>query len=152
MGSKLKSATANIVGGIDVIIASGRREDVVQDAVCDKPVGTRLPALRAGSMSARQHWIAYTLRSRGQLHVDGGASEAIRFGGASLLPVGITKIEGTFDAGDPVSVVAPNGKVIATGLATRRSSELQLEIGKKGAPAIHRDNLVLNPLEADGNT
>lgn len=152
MASKLKSAAAAVVGGIDVIIASGRRENVVQQAVCGHPVGTRLPALRAGSMSARQHWIAYTLRSRGQLYVDAGASKAIQFGGASLLPVGVVQVDGTFDAGDPVSVIAPNGKVIATGLVTRTSSELQMEIGKKGAPAIHRDNLVLNPTDTDGDT
>jgi glutamate 5-kinase len=153
MASKLKSAFAAVAGGIDVTIASGRRERVIQDAIHGLAVGTRLPPVKTGSMSARQHWIAYTLRSRGRLHIDDGAVAALCHGGASLLPVGLTAVEGSFVALDAVSVVAPDGRIVASGLVTRDSTVLQLEVGKKGSPAIHRDNLVLNPSEreADNN-
>jgi len=94
------------------------------------------------------------LKAAGTLHVDAGAAKALR-GGKSLLPAGVTRVEGRFDRGDAVAVRDPDGLEIARGLAAysgeearrirgRRSQELEGLLGYRGRDEIiHRDDLVL---------
>ncbi|HEX7373946.1 MAG TPA: glutamate 5-kinase [Steroidobacteraceae bacterium] len=108
----------------------------------------------ASPVTVRKQWIAGMLKPAGALHVDAGAAKALR-GGKSLLPAGVTRVEGRFDRGDAVVVRDPDGAEIARGLAAysgeearrirgRRSQELEGLLGYRGRDEIiHRDDLVL---------
>jgi glutamate 5-kinase len=105
--------------------------------------------------TARKTWIAGALETKGALLVDAGAERAL-LGGASLLPVGVTGIEGAFSRGDAVLVRGPDGAVLGRGLVAydadeagrivRRSSrEIEAILGYPGrAEMIHRDDLAIS--------
>ncbi len=104
--------------------------------------------------SARKRWIAGALAPLGTLRVDAGAAKALS-AGRSLLPAGVRAIEGSFERGDPVIVVGPEGELLARGLcayasadaqkiAGHRSDEIEPILGWRGRDEIiHRDDLVL---------
>ncbi len=104
--------------------------------------------------SARKRWIAGALAPLGTLRVDAGAAKALSTG-RSLLPAGVRAIEGSFERGDPVIVVGPDGELLARGLcayasadaqkiAGHRSDEIEPILGWRGRDEIiHRDDLVL---------
>ena len=104
--------------------------------------------------TVRKQWIAGLLQPAGTLHVDDGAAQALRRG-KSLLPAGVTRVQGRFDRGDAVVVLDPAGVEIARGLAAyssgdaerirgRRSGEVEQLLGYRGRDEmIHRDDLVL---------
>jgi glutamate 5-kinase len=108
----------------------------------------------ASPRAVRKQWIAGLLKSTGTLHVDDGAARALR-GGKSLLPAGVTRVEGRFDRGDAVVVRDTEGLEIARGLSAyssddarrvcgRRSQDLEAILGYRGRDEmIHRDDLVL---------
>jgi glutamate 5-kinase len=109
---------------------------------------------KASPKTVRKQWIAGLLKPAGTLHVDEGAAKALR-GGKSLLPAGVTKVEGRFDRGDAVLVKDASGVEIARGLSAyssddarraqgRRSQDLETILGYRGRDElIHRDDLVL---------
>jgi glutamate 5-kinase len=106
-------------------------------------VGT-VVAARSRRLAARKLWIAFALPASGTLVVDGGARRALLERGTSLLPVGVTSVAGTFEAGDAVEVAGPDGAVFAKGLVRVDSSRLREEAGRRGpAEVVHRDELVL---------
>jgi glutamate 5-kinase len=75
------------------------------------------------------------------VHVDAGARRAVTRDGASLLAVGVTRIEGAFDPGDAVELVGPDGAAFAKGIAGAPADELIARA--RGVEAVHRDRLVL---------
>jgi glutamate 5-kinase len=91
------------------------------------------------------------------LHLDAGAARVLREKGSSLLPVGVTALSGTFQRGDLVSCLDPEGVEIARGLINFASSEVLPRLGKnsqeiarlfgeqEAVELIHRDNLALLP-------
>ena len=101
--------------------------------------------------TSRLFWLRHATTPRGQLHLDAGAVTAIVSRNASLLPAGITSINGEFDSGDPVELVGPDGVAIARGLVGYDAADLPPLLGHKTAdlPAefrreiVHRDDLVL---------
>jgi glutamate 5-kinase len=107
-----------------------------------------------GGRSARKRWIAGSLAPLGRITLDAGAVRAIARG-SSLLPAGITHIEGQFERGDPVEVIAPDGAILARGLcayssadaaiiAGHRTDDIETLLGWRGRDEImHRDDLVL---------
>jgi glutamate 5-kinase len=109
---------------------------------------------KATPKTVRKQWIAGLLKPTGTLHVDEGAAKALR-GGKSLLPAGVTKVEGRFDRGDAVLVKDAAGGELARGLSAyssddarrvqgRRSQDLEAILGYRGRDElIHRDDLVL---------
>ena len=120
-----------------------------------EPLGTQFtPQLRAGN--ARKRWIAHGLISVGKVYLDDGAVSAITTGGKSLLPAGITRIEGDFDATDAVELCDAQGKEVARGIVNYSSGELDRIHGHRSTDiinllgyvgeetVIHRDNLVLS--------
>ena len=119
--SKVKAAEIATTCGIPVVIANSRRENVLADILAGKQVGTyfkpqpKLPAVK--------RWIAYGASVKGQIHVNEGAKKAI-LEGSSLLPVGVTKIVGHFDAGDVVSLIDHKNVEFAKGNPNYNSSEL----------------------------
>ena len=154
MRSKLMAARKATLQGTPVIIANGKREGILKDLFRGRPLGTFFRP-QEHPLSRRKHWIAYTLKPRGEVVLDAGACQALVEKGKSLLPAGVLAVRGRFGAGHCVSCLSPEGKRIAKGLVNYSSADLQkikglqtAEIEKKldfkhSDEAIHRDNLVL---------
>ena len=154
MRSKVIAARKVTACGIPYIIARGKTKGILADLFAGKEKGTLfLPS--AEPMTSREYWIAFTLRSRGKLFLDDGAKNAIVSQGKSLLPSGITKVEGDFDVGDPVLCIGTDGKAFAKGLVNYSSKDLVKIQGLKTAKimqvlgykdydeVIHRDNMAV---------
>lgn len=154
MASKLSAARLAMASGVEVWIASGRKPGIVNDILEGKGVGTRfVPSAEA--LSARKRWIAFGRKVRGTLHLDEGAVRALTENKRSLLPSGIQRVEGAFNAGDTVKVLTPEGRELARGLTVfsasdlkqiqgHRSTEIESLLGHPApAEVIHRNNLVL---------
>ncbi len=154
MTTKLQAADAARRAGVDVVIAGGRAPDVILRAAAGESVGTRFPALDS-THESRKRWIAGSGRPEGRLVVDQGAAAALRDKGGSLLPAGITGIEGHFERGDTVLIVDATNSPLARGIARydsldmRRiagcqSSEIAERLGYTAGPvAVHRNDLLL---------
>jgi len=102
-------------------------------------------------LTAKKHWIAFTLRPRGDVVLDRGAVEAVRAKGKSVLPVGVLGVRGDFRSGDAVRLLDPDGREIGRGLARYPAVEAVVVAGKAGkelleaehAVLVHRDELVV---------
>ncbi len=152
MITKLAAAKICAPAGCATVIANGRHNlpisRIENGAKCTWFLPTTTP------QAARKRWIAGSLIPKGEIHIDAGAEKALR-SGRSLLPVGVIKVNGTFDRGEAVVICGASGSEIGRGLITYTSHESQLikglnsqsigkELGYKGQRAlIHRDNLVL---------
>jgi glutamate 5-kinase len=121
--SKVKAAEIATTCGIPVVVANSRRENVLIDILAGKEVGTYFKPQQR--MPAVKRWIAYGASVKGQIHVNEGAKKAI-LEGSSLLPVGVSKIIGHFNAGDVVSIVDPDNVEFAKGNPNYNSGELNL--------------------------
>lgn len=145
MASKLSAAKIASWSGVETVIAAAHRPDVLVDAVRGEAgVGTRVHA-RSERLGARKLWIAFALASEGTITVDDGARAALLKGGGSLLAVGVTSATGTFDAGDAVEVVGPDGEVFAKGLVGHTGDHVRASIGERAVEVIHRDDFVVLP-------
>ena len=154
MKSKVQAAKKVTASGIPYIIAPGRHPGILQEIMDGKERGTLfLPP--AEHLNSRKYWIAFTLRSRGRLFIDCGAKEALVRDGKSLLPSGVTQVEGDFAPGDPVTCVDAAGNAIAKGLTNYSAGEVRKIMGLKSSrieqvlgykdydEVIHRDNLAV---------
>jgi glutamate 5-kinase len=155
MASKLAAAAKAAAAGIPTVIADGAHAGVLA-AVFDAGVEIGTLVLPDGDrLGRRKHWIAYTLKPAGTLHVDEGAERALARGGRSLLPSGVASVEGGFGVGDCVRCVGPSGREFARGLVNYTAAEMEkikgvhtreIEqlLGYKGSDeVIHRDDLTL---------
>jgi glutamate 5-kinase len=158
MRSKLLAARKVTVQGTPVMVANGRREGVLKELIKGKPWGTLfLPQKQP--LSRKKHWIAYTLKPRGEIVVDEGARKALVEKGKSLLPTGIVAVRGRFGVGSCVGCLDLEGRRVAKGLVNYSSADLvkikglkTTEIEKRleykhSDEAIHRDNLVVTDEE-----
>jgi glutamate 5-kinase len=154
MASKIEAATKVRMSGIPMIIAKGKTPNLISRVLEGEQIGTLvLPAKE--KISARKHWIRYNLEPEGTLHVDNGAVRAIKSSGKSLLPIGVTEIEGEFEDGSAVNIMGPEGTALAVGLTNYSSDELRKIIGRqtpeidwilgyrRNDEAVHADNLVV---------
>ena len=155
MASKLRAARMVTSAGESVIIASGRDTQVLSRILSGELVGTLFPS-QGKSLSPKKRWIGFSAQQpRGRVVLDLGARRAIVEQGRSLLAIGITALEGTFDKGDVVAVAGPDGKELARGLTNYSAQDLSKIKGLKSdriaevlghrpyEEVIHRDNLVL---------
>lgn len=154
MATKLRAAKKVAEYGIPTLIVNGERAGLLPAVLAGQSGGSLFLA-KERRLNSRKHWIAFTLRARGQLHLDQGAVEALRVRGKSLLASGILQITGVFETGDPVSCLTPDGKEFAKGLVNFSSDFLHRMKGLKTAviqsqfgpqeyeEVIHRDNLVI---------
>ncbi|PKF62860.1 glutamate 5-kinase [Psychromonas sp. psych-6C06] len=154
MATKIESATVAHRAGIEVVIASGHRKNVIIDAAENKPVGTRF-ITEHSSLEARKNWIFAGSRVAGKIIVDDGAQQAIVKSGGSLLAKGIVEVQDTFLRGYVVVICNQIGDEIARGVARYKSIDIdkikglhsdQIEetLGYEyGRVVIHRDDLVL---------
>ena len=154
MATKLAAAKKAGKSGVDTLIVNGKVPGILNRAMAGEEVGTLLLAAKE-SLPSRKHWIAYTLRPKGRIIVDEGACTVLSQHGRSLLPSGVTRVEGDFDRGDCVRVCSADGVEFARGLAAyshreteqllgHNSGEIEAILGYKyGDEIIHRDNLVV---------
>jgi glutamate 5-kinase len=150
MASKLAAARIASWSGVTAVIAAASAENAVMDAINGAEVGTRfLPHDR--NLSARKLWIAFAAEVEGSVVVDDGARNAIVSRGTSLLPAGVTAVNGTFDVGATVEVVDGAGTVIARGMSAMSSAQASTCLGQRTADlgdmsvveVVHRDDLVV---------
>ncbi|MCP4326738.1 MAG: glutamate 5-kinase, partial [Alteromonadales bacterium] len=154
MATKIESATVAHRGGIEVVIASGHKKNVILEAVNNKAVGTRFVSENS-RLEARKNWIFAGSRTVGTLIVDEGAEKALIESGASLLPKGIVGTKKTFLRGYVVLVCNQAGDEIARGVVRYKSVDIKKIKGlhsdkiegllgfEHGTVIIHRDDLVL---------
>ncbi|MEM7254620.1 MAG: glutamate 5-kinase [Pseudomonadota bacterium] len=154
MRTKLEAARLAARSGTETIIVSGREDRVLLRLAAGEAIGTRL---RPGDapVGARKRWLARPGRVEGTLTLDAGAVRAVVGQGRSLLPVGVTKVQGTFERGALVSCVDGEGTEVARGLSNYGAREAQQllglaseqiaeQLGYADEPElIHRDNLVV---------
>jgi len=142
MRSKLVAAEMASAGGIAAAIGAGRQPGALADAVAGRGTGTRFHP-DPSPLSAYKLWLRYGKPVKGRLTVDAGARKAVAELGTSLLPVGVTGVEGRFQAGDAVELVE-NGTPFAVGICDYDAAALRDATGSRGLDeAVHRDNLVL---------
>ncbi len=154
MRTKLHAAAKAARSGAATVIAWGREPEVLPRILAGERIGTYLvPAEER--MAARKRWLADQIEVRGRLRLDAGAARVLREAGRSLLPVGVQAVEGSFQRGELVVCVDPEGREVARGLVNyasdeaariigRTSSQIESVLGYIGEPElIHRDNLVL---------
>lgn len=154
MQTKLEAARKVTDVGESVFIANGRKPDIIDQVVAGEEVGTLFLA-RGKNVPAWKRWIGYTVRPEAELHVDAGAYRALTSNGSSLLPVGITAVDGVFHEGDLVSLTGPDGSEFARGLSSCDSRTARAVLGKRltelkeddSIPnveeVVHRDNLAV---------
>ena len=154
MATKVRAAKKVGEYGVSTLIVNGERPGLLPSVLAGGPGGSLFLA-RERRLTSRKHWIAFTLRSRGQVRLDQGAVEALTKRGKSLLASGIVEVAGQFEAGDPVGCLDPDGKEFAKGLVNfssellnrmkgLKTQDIQQQIGlQEYEEVIHRDNLVI---------
>jgi len=154
MITKILAAKRAAGSGASTVIAWGREPDCLLRLAAGEAIGTLLVAPTQKSQ-ARKRWIADHLQLRGAVTVDDGAAAKVRAEGKSLLPIGMTSVEGDFSRGDVIAVRDTAGSEIARGLANyasgearllcrKPSSEIERLLGYAAEPEmIHRTNLVV---------
>ncbi len=154
MITKIIAAKRAAGSGASTVIAWGREPDVLLRLAQGEGIGTLLVAQTA-KKQARKQWMADHLQLRGAVVVDDGGAAKLRSEGKSLLPIGMTAVEGDFSRGDVIAVRDAAGSEIARGLANYASAEARLLCRKPSAEfqnllgymaepeMVHRDNLVL---------
>ena len=153
MGSKLKAARLATAAGEAVIIANGSLDGILDRVFAAEPVGTLfLP--HGVDVPSRKRWLGFTARPKGVLRLDSGARQAV-LDGKSLLPIGVTAVEGEFGKGDVVSLLDPDGVEVARGLSNYASTtavrvqglhteRIAAVLGSVPySELVHRDNLVI---------
>ena len=152
MVTKVEAARIATAAGCAMLIARGEPDHPLRTLRGGAP-HTLFRAPPSDGRS-RKAWIGGQLRPAGRLLVDEGAARALRRG-KSLLPAGVTRVEGSFERGDPVAIETGDGTRLAVGLAGydareaaaiagRRSEELEAVLGYGGRAAlIHRDDMAM---------
>ncbi len=155
MITKILAAKRAAGSGASTVIAWGREPEALLRLSRGEPIGTLLVAQTAKNQ-ARKQWMADHLQMRGSVTVDAGAARKLIAEGKSLLPIGMTAVEGEFSRGDVIAVRDEHGNEIARGLANYASSEARLICRKSSSEfekwlgyvaepeMLHRDNLVLS--------
>lgn len=151
MVTKLLAAKTAVAGGCALAILDGADSHPLRRLMEGAPVTWFLP--QTDPQAARKRWI-HAMKPKGELHLDAGAAQAL-MAGKSLLPAGVTAVTGRFGRGDPVALLAPEGRVIGKGLvrytaeearaiAGHRSDQIEALLGYAGRAAlVHRDDMVL---------
>ena len=152
MRSKVAAAGMASAAGIPAAICAGTQPETLLAAARGEAVGTRFAPHPERTPSFKL-WLRYAKPARGRVEVDGGAARVLRERGSSLLPVGITAVEGEFAAGDAVEIVS-DGELVGKGISNYSAAELATVKGMKSErvlelmpeaseEAVHRDHFVL---------
>ena len=141
MASKVQAAKIVVRSGIPLVIASGKKKNVLAKILNGEDEGTLFVA-QPNKLQGRKRWIAFFHHPKGALFVDDGAKKALRESGKSLLPPGVARCEGNFIAEEVVRICDLNGTEFARGIAKFSAEEIR---AKKLARVelVHRDDLVI---------
>ena len=151
MATKVEAAMIATSAGIPTVVADAADAAA---ALAGEAVGTYFAA-RGRRTSTRLLWLAHAAAARGSLHLDQGAVEAVVTRRASLLPAGITGVDGAFEAGDPVDLRDEKGQIVARGLVNYDAAEIPSLMGRSTRwlasrlgqeyerEVVHRDDLVI---------
>lgn len=154
MASKIAAAKALTISGENMIIAKGNRSGTLHGIFQGKKIGTLFIA-KDKSMTPRKRWLGYCLQPLGKIMLDDGAVSAIREQGRSLLPIGVTSVDGVFSSGDGVSLCNQSGGEIARGLTNYGAEDIRKILGLKSekiaevlgrasyAEVVHRNNMTV---------
>ena len=155
MITKILAAKRAAGSGASTVIAWGREPQALVRLIQGEAIGTLLVA-QTQKMQARKQWMADHLQLRGSVTVDPGAASMVQIGGKSLLPIGMTGVQGDFSRGDVIAIKDADGTEIARGLANYSSSEARLICRKVSSEferllgytgeseMVHRTNLILS--------
>jgi glutamate 5-kinase len=141
MKSKIEAAKIVVRSGIPLVIASGKKPNMLGRVLSGEEEGTLFVATPI-KLQGRKRWIAFFHHPKGALFVDEGARTALREGGKSLLPPGVARCEGEFEAGEVVRICDLDGTEFARGLVGFRSHEIKARTLQR-VEVVHRDNLVI---------
>jgi glutamate 5-kinase len=154
MRTKLEAVQTATAVGTNVMIANGKRPQILDEIFAGEDVGTLFLAEQE-AVPAWKRWIGYTLPPKGKLVLDEGARRAVEQQGKSLLAIGVAAVEGDFEKGEVVSLVDLRGEEFARGLTNYDARTASLVAGKRAEEisallgamrydeVIHRDNLVV---------
>ncbi len=154
MRTKLSAAATAARAGIGTVIAPGREPEILPRLLGGERLGTYLAPAQE-RLAARKQWLAGQLQVRGRLMLDAGAVKVLREAGRSLLPVGVTSLDGDFQRGELVACLGPDGREVARGLVNYSAADAARIIGQPSerieailgyvgeAELIHRDNMVV---------
>ncbi|MBI3753729.1 MAG: glutamate 5-kinase [Deltaproteobacteria bacterium] len=152
MASKVEAAKKAAHFGVPTIIANGRESEVLRKIFSGEGIGTFFFPME-DKLTSKKHWIAFSAKPAGTIFVDDGARDAILKKGKSLLPSGITRLDGIFETGEVVRCVDRHGKEFARGVVNYSSGEIEKIKGMKTTEiekilgykyydeVVHRDNL-----------
>lgn len=154
MASKIAAARMAASAGVPTVIAPGREPDVVSRVLAGEDLGTLFtPA--SDAIGSRRHWLRHAVTASGRLLVDAGAVRALVVHKKSLLPSGVTGVEGQFGVGSAVDIAGPDGEVVARGLASYAAADVERIAGRNSSDifgvlgykttdeVVHRDDMVL---------
>jgi glutamate 5-kinase len=152
MASKLVAARIASWSGVRTVIASADRAGAVSAIVGGERLGTTFEAHQR-TLTARKLWIAFAAETAGRITVDDGAWAALTTKNTSLLPAGVTGVDGAFVSGATVEIAAANGTIFARGMTAMSAAELHQVIGLQTSAlpqgmhheVVHRDDLVVLP-------
>ena len=154
MATKLEAAKLATASGVAVAIAGGRQPQVLTRLASGESIGTFFEPI-SSKMESRKRWMLSGLSTRGELVVDDGAVGALLNHNRSLLPAGITHVRGSFQRGDIILVLGPDGERVACGITNYssddtdrikrvRSNKIEELLGYQyGAEVVHKNNMVL---------
>lgn len=154
MFSKLLAARRAAQRGVPTLILGGRVPNALERAFAGEPLGTWVRAT-GKHVSRRKFRLAYNRESTGSLYVDDGAVRALFEGHKSLLPIGVTRVEGNFDRGALVRIIDASDRTLGVGLCNYKAGDLRRIVGKRSHEidsilhysfneAVHRDNMLLD--------
>ncbi|MDD4238092.1 MAG: glutamate 5-kinase [Desulfotomaculaceae bacterium] len=154
MATKIQASKIAMHSGIITVIANMEEKDIIRRIIAGDPVGTVFWPC-ANKMENKKRWIAFSSSICGKIYVDEGAARALIKQGKSLLPSGITRVEGSFDMGNTVVIVGADSIEIARGIVSYSSDEIERIKGaqtreivrilghKDYDEVVHRNNMVL---------
>jgi glutamate 5-kinase len=155
MITKILAAKRAAGSGASTVIAWGREPDALVRLTQGEAIGTLLVA-QTQKQQARKQWMADHLQLRGSVTIDDGAVSKLKGDGSSLLPIGMTGVDGDFSRGEVIAILDSQGQEVARGLANyaaaearllcrKPSSQMSQLLGYAAEPEmVHRDNLVLS--------
>jgi len=163
MGTKISAAKKLTSAGIPMIIACGLEQDILVKIADNSYTGTYFVP-NGHKAPSRKNWIGLTLQAKGRITIDKGAQKAVVEQGKSLLPSGITRVEGCFDLGDPVEFITERNMVLGMGLVNYNAPDILKIMGCKTSQikerlgfrsydeVIHRDNLMITAYPDDARS
>ena len=131
MITKIRAAKICSFSGIPMVIANSRKENILKNILSGADIGTFFVPEESKKIASIKRWIAFGMITKGSIRIDKGAEEAIVRKGKSLLPVGVTEVNGKFVKGDNIAIISSDDRTIAKGITNFTSDEIMMIKGKR---------------------